>query len=209
MAQTSMVADQEERSRRSLRLKGFDYSQAGAYFVTLVTFQRESLFGDVLERQFVPNQAGKVVQQEWTRTAEIRPGVHLDDYVVMPNHLHAIVIFEHEARVGAHSCAPLRSAITERLYRPPRSLGSLIAGFKSSVTKRINQLRDSPGVPVWQRNYYEHVVRNESELGRIRDYIALNPERWQDDPENPRPVGQVRERERTSSTTSPKGQGSN
>jgi putative transposase len=183
------VAGQDKLSRRSLRLKGFDYSQAGAYFVTLVTFQRESLFGDVLEGRFVSNQAGLLVEQEWTRTTEIRPGVQLDAFVVMPNHFHAILILQEGPNVGAHSCAPLRPAITPRLFRPARSLGSLIAGFKSSVTKRVNELRNSPGVPVWQRNYYEHVVRDEEELRRIREYIALSPENWHQDPENPRQIG--------------------
>lgn len=93
----------------------------------------------------------------------------------MPNHLHGIVVinqFEATVRsVGAHGRAPL--------HRSPRSLGSFIAGFKSAVTKRVNEIRQTPGMPVWQRNYYEHVVRDDTDLRRIREYIVTNVMRWQ------------------------------
>ena len=116
------------------------------------------------------------------RSAEIRPGVKLDVFQVMPNHLHGIVIFDdtsaEEIFVGAHSRAPS--------FRQPRSLGSLIGGFKSAATKRTNQLRGTPGVPVWQRNYYERVIRNDHELQAIRQYIKENPAKWAEDSENPR-----------------------
>ena len=103
----------------------------------------------------------------------------MDVYVVMPNHIHGIVlILEHPAAaVGPHGRAPL--------CRSPRSLGSIIAGFKSVVTRRINQTRGTPGSPVWQRNYYEHVIRSEDELLRTRKYILNNPTGWFEDPDNP------------------------
>ena len=98
--------------------------------------------------------------------------------------MHAIV--EIHDVVGAHSCAPLQPrATTNRLFRPPRSVGSFIAGFKSAATKRVNAHRTAPGLEVWQRNYYEHIIRDDAELARIRQYILDNPAQWDADPENP------------------------
>ena len=122
---------------------------------------------------------GQIAHEEWLRTSRLRPGVELDSFVVMPNHLHGIVMFrDDDARFEdipkwAHSCAPLR--------RGPRSLGALIAGFKAAATKRINALRKTRGKPVWQRNYYEHVIRNEGDLDRIREYIVGLPTMWEED----------------------------
>lgn len=173
-----------DKGRRSLRLRGYDYSQVGMYFITICTYGRELLFGEVVEVEMVVNQMGKVVEEEWLRTPALRPYVTLDEFVVMPNHVHGIIVFSDAGirSVGAHSCAPLQQA---RLQRQPRSLGSLIAGFKSATTKRINNLRGSPGVLLWQRNYHEYVIRNEKDLSRIRDYILTNPLRWELDRENP------------------------
>lgn len=168
--------------RRSIRLKGYDYSQAGAYFVTLCTHNRECLFGKIVDGEMRLNELGHIVCEEWLRSAEIRPEIMLDAFVVMPNHLHGIVIF---TPVGAHGRAPLPSPSPQPPHRKPRSLGSFIAGFKSVVTKRINQTRQTPGIPVWQRNYYEHIIRNQESLARIRRYIADNPAKWDVDPENP------------------------
>lgn len=169
--------------RRSIRLREFDYGQAGAYFVTLCVRDRRCLFGSVKDGEISLSDDGRIVLEEWNRTAEIRSEVRLDETVVMPNHLHGIVVIDGPAAsnglppVGAHGRAPLR--------RAPRSLGSFVAGFKAAVTRRINERRGTPGVPVWQRNYFEHVIRNEVSLGRIRQYIAENPIRWDEDPENP------------------------
>jgi putative transposase len=118
--------------RRSIRLQGYDYAQAGAYFVTICTFQRQSLFGDVIGGEVRLNEYGQIVAAEWSRTSLIRREVALDTYVVMPNHLHAIVVLTNA--VGAHGRAPLHSTTP---HRPPKSLGALIAGFKSAVTKLL------------------------------------------------------------------------
>ena len=168
--------------RRSIRLREYDYAQAGAYFVTLVAHARECLFGRVVEGQTHLSMPGEVVAAEWLRSARIRGEIELDAFVVMPNHVHGIVVIRD---VGAHGRAPLPTA----LRRSPRSLGSFIAGFKSAATKRINAIRGTPGVPVWQRNYYEHVIRDDDDLGRVRRYIAENPLRWDEDPENPNAAG--------------------
>ena len=172
-----MRYDPTKHHRRSIRLLGYDYRQAGAYFVTTVCKDRELVLEDERFRT--------IAEETWLWLAERYEYVDLDEYVVMPNHLHGIVVIRD---VGAHGRAPLPLAP----HRPPRSLGSFVAGFKSAVTKRINEIRDAPGVPVWQRNYYEHVIRDEDDLDRVRRYIAENPLRWEEDPENPseaRPVG--------------------
>jgi len=171
--------------RRSIRLREYDYAQAGAYFVTICTQHRECLFGEVVDGQARLSMPGEVVAAEWLRSARIRGEIELDAFVVMPNHVHGIVVIRD---VGAHGRAPLPSPP----HRPPRSLGSFVAGFKSAATKRINAIRGTPGLPGWQRNYYEHVIRDEDDLDRVRRYIAENPLRWDEDPENQavaRPVG--------------------
>jgi putative transposase len=180
-----MTYDPAKHHRRSIRLRGYDYRQAGAYFVTLVAQQRECLFGHVVGGRMHVNEVGQVVAVEWTRSAEIRREIESDLFVVMPNHLHGVVIIRDNAGVGAHGRAPLQINEPQTPYRPPRSLGSFVAGFKSAVTRRINQIRGTPGLPIWQRNYYEHLVRHERELDAVRRYIEENPLRWDKDPENP------------------------
>ena len=183
-----MTKEPDIRRRRSVRLRDYDYASAGAYFVTICTHGRACLFGDVLDGEMCLNGYGRIVLEEWLRTEVIRQEVALDVFQVMPNHVHGIVLFQPEGPaisyaaesgnvVGAHGRAPLR--------RAPRSLGSLIAGFKSSATRRINETRGAPGAPVWQRNYYEHVIRSEDELDRVRAYTQGNPGKWSEDVENP------------------------
>ena len=158
--------------------QGMITRKRGAYFVTVVTHQRECLFGEIADGQALLTDCGEAVAQEWRRSTKIRREIQLDAFVVMPNHIHGIVIMGGRTAVGAHGRAPL--------HRAPRSLGSFVAGFKSAVTKRINEMRGAPGLPLWQRNYYEHIIRDEDELDRVRQYIVDNQARWEDDVENPR-----------------------
>src|SRR5262249_4014983 len=123
---------------------------------------------------------GGIVDGEWLRTPQVRPEISLDEYVIMPNHFHAIVLISSESRVAAPD-ARLGQAPTEHTGRAPRSLGSLVAGFKATTTRR----RGTPGMPFWQRNYYEHVMRDDRDLNRIRSYIQTNPLRWAEDEYNP------------------------
>ena len=204
--------DPTRHHRRSIRLRGYDYAQPGGYFVTICTYNREPLFGHVENGEMVLNEYGEMVRDEWFRSAEIRGEIELfpDEFVVMPNHIHGIVWivktdepagYGENARptVGAHGRAPTVVRATGRspLQIPParprgpaaRSLGSFVAGLKSAVTKRINEIRGTPGAPVWQRNYYEHVIRNDDALNRIRAYIETNPLRWMLDRENPQREG--------------------
>jgi REP element-mobilizing transposase RayT len=174
-----MTYDPTRHRRRSIRLPAYDYAQPGAYFLTVVTHQRQCLFGEIVDGRVLLGGHGEAVEQEWLRSTQIRREIQLDPFVVMPNHIHGIVIIGEPIDVGAHGRAPL--------HRAPQSLGSFVAGFKSAVIKRINELRGTPGATVWQRNYYERIIRDEEELNRVRQYIADNPARWQQDPENPAP----------------------
>ena len=182
--------------RRSIRLRDYDYTQNGAYFVTLCTHERVCLFGKVVGDAVAVNAWGAIVQAEWARTAVLRPQVELDAFVVMPNHVHGIiVIFGDEKVVDGrrgmmHSAANAKKSVgaTRRVAPtrpngpPSNSLGAIIGQFKSVVTKRIRQLADeNDAVQVWQRNYYEHIIRSEASLDDFRAYIANNPARWRED----------------------------
>lgn len=176
-----MIFNPYSRQRRSLRLQEYDYAQNGAYFITICTHRKHDLFGEITSGKIRLNECGQIVVEEWLKTEVIRREIILDEYIVMPNHFHAIVIIQAACR-GDWPVAPT----SPRAHGPkPESLGALMVGFKSSVTKRINELRQTPGAPVWQRNYYEHVIRDENDLNSIREYIAYNPARWAEDEENP------------------------
>jgi REP element-mobilizing transposase RayT len=172
--------------RRSIRLKAFDYSEAGAYFVTVSTHQRQCLLGEVIDGRVQLTAWGGIVAKCWHAIQEHFPEVEPDAFVVMPNHVHGILIIAPTAPVaaGARHASPLRARGVQ-----PKSLGAVIGSFKSSSPKDIRRLQADPEVGVWQRNYYEHVVRNEASLNRIREYIATNPARWELDRENMRAGG--------------------
>ena len=147
--------DPEKHHRRSIRLGGYDYSQAGAYFVTVCTRNRECLFGEIIDGEMRLNDAGRMVDSEWLNTPRIRPQVELDGYIVMPNHVHGIICVVDDGRGTAR-----RAPTVERFGCPvPGSLPTIVRAFKSAATKQINTLRGTPGTPVWQRNYYEYVIR--------------------------------------------------
>jgi REP element-mobilizing transposase RayT len=175
--------------RHSIRLKDYDYSQAGAYFVTLCAWQRECLFGDIVDGEMQMNALGQVVLDEWNRTPEKRAQVSLDESVVMPNHFHGIIVidgstFDGGNVVGAYCNTPLPS-VHNQLRSPSQTIDAIVRGFKSAVTTQINVIRQNPGCPVWQRNYFERVIRNDAELGRAREYIINNPLKWELDKEHP------------------------
>jgi putative transposase len=169
--------------RRSIRLKDYDYAMAGAYFVTICAHQRRCLFGRIAEFQMRQNAFGSIVEEEWFRSAKIRRSIMLDAFVVMPNHVHGIVIIG-EQNGGTTGRSPDRSAGPAR-----GSLGSFIGNFKAAVSRRIGALAQAPDSPVWQRNYYEHIVRSDRELEQIREYIVLSPAQWANDRQNPARLG--------------------
>jgi len=173
--------DPKIHHRHSIRLKGYDYAQAGAYFVTVVTHGRESLFGEVTGGEMWLNQYGEIVRDEWERAPEIRPEVELGAYVVMPNHIHGILVFHAD---GIYTVGATRRVAPTKTLQSG-SLGAIMAQFKSIVTKRINLLRDTEGSIIWQRNYYDHIIRNQQDLELTWLYIESNPTQWEDDIESP------------------------
>lgn len=180
-----MPYDPQKHHRRSIRLRGYDYTTPGAYFITICTYQRQHLFGAVVDGTMQVNSYGKIVAEEWLRSAQIRQEIALDGWIVMPNHFHSIVIIQ---SVTPSSESKLNLSQVEEKQRKPKSLATLVAGFKMAVTTRINCERQSPGTPVWQRNYYECIIRDQSALERIRQYILSNPLHWKTDqlhPNNP------------------------
>ena len=149
------------------------------------------------------NQIGKIVREEWLKSAQIRAEIELDEYVIMPNHLHGIVVIQNnDWKIGDRvylrdrnivdnkgaSLAPLQGVLRRGISRrrKPRSLSSFVAGFKSSVTKQIKVFCTQPNPRIWQRNYYESIVRNEQHLNQVRQYIIDNPQKWSEDTEKPK-----------------------
>jgi REP element-mobilizing transposase RayT len=175
-----MPHDPLKHHRRSIRLRGYDYSQAGAYFVTICEVNRACIFGQVVDGKMHPNQFGEIVLKWWNELPNYYPPVELDEFVVMPNHMHGIIVI---TDVGAGSSCPNGrhdAAPTEK-----RTLGQLVGHFKFQITKEINQIRDAGYAKVLQRDYYEHIMRNEREWNAIAEYICNNPANWNADLDNP------------------------
>ncbi len=186
-------------NRRSIRLKDYDYSQAGYYFVTICTQKHVCLFGDVLDGQMVLNEVGQYVQGCWQEIPNHFPHVKLDNYCIMPNHIHGIIIIvgpvdDNEIHVGAKNFSPLRRSIPECTSKsfsrqhsmplgPSKTIGSIVRGFKIGVTKWMRQ--HHPGQILWQRNYYEHIIRDERDYNRICKYIETIPLKCEQDSLNP------------------------
>ncbi len=168
-----------QHHRRSIRLKGYDYRQAGAYFITICTKDRSYLFGEVVDGEMRLNEIGQIVVDTWQWLATQYKNIELDAWVVMPNHLHGIIVIADEYCRGGSRTAPTQQ-------RKP--IGRLIGVFKTVSTKHINNIRNTPGLPVYQRNYYEHIIRNEESLTQIRQYLLNNPGQWEFDRENPNAV---------------------
>ena len=160
--------------RRSVRLKNYDYSQNGAYFITLCTYNRKNIFGSIDSGKMNLNSLGMIAQEEWMKSFHIRKELTMDEYVIMPNHLHGIVFLCHTSNKHYRSFGKAFGANNT-------SISSFIAGFKSAVTKRINIMRDTPNGFVWQRNYHEHIIRCDKSLTKIREYTVNNPVTWQED----------------------------
>ncbi len=218
-----MTYNPDIHHRRSIRLKEYDYSNAGAYFITLCSFQRECLFGDVVTGEMRLNDIGLMVRECWQKTAAHFPYLEMDEFVVMPNHFHAIMFITkflgaepvgakqvppaspvfgvHVEKQGVYKnpgeadeafASPLRETVRESFPMPQGtlagSLGAVMQNFKSVSTRKINKLRQNPGCPVWQRNFYERVIRDDKELTSAREYIRNNPLQWDLDSDNPKRI---------------------
>jgi len=192
-----MNYDPEIHHRRSIRLPGYDYSQAGAYFVTIVAQGRVALFVKVVDGEMRLNRYGEIVQAAWLDLPRHYGHVELGAFVVMPNHVHGIIILNETSRGGsvldesvepvetAASKAPLLGATKTRPYGKRHGLLEIVRAFKAFSARRINLLRSGEGTPVWQRNYYEHIIRNQQDLELTWLYIESNPAQWNTDNENP------------------------
>lgn len=211
--------------RRSIRLKGYDYSSEGLYFITICCHNKVCLFGHVMNGAMVLNEYGQIAFNEWMKTPEIRPNVELGEFIVMPNHIHGIIRITrrgelHSPNIESHSPnCELHSPNIEsntpdfggdsrgvlntpdfmgesvspnsegecnspqryspRLQGPSQTIGAIVRGYKSAVTKKLNEL--GVGRKVWQRDYYEHIIRNEQSYYNISKYIVNNPSKWWDD----------------------------
>jgi putative transposase len=183
--------------RRSVRLKDYDYASEGMYWVTLCIQGRRTILGSVDDEAMHLSDLGQIVEAEWKRIPLAFPHAELDEFQVMPNHLHGIIMFDRRPElVGANN--PRHDVASEGQthiagYSPSSvqptgtvsgSLAAVIQNFKKNTGRVINRIQRSPGKPVWQRNYYEHIIRSEEELERLREYIVLNPSRWAFDQEN-------------------------
>lgn len=182
-----MTVNPHSHHRRSIRIKEYDYTSPGAYFVTLVTYQRDCLFGEIRDAKMASNDLGSIADECWRAIPDHFPFVELGAYVIMPNHVHGIIVIRES--VGARHVCP--SGYASSLQNTPRgpaphSLGTIVGSYKSAITRRIG--REQNATSIWQRNYYEHIIRDDKDLQRITDYIEMNPSWWDDDYENPNPT---------------------
>lgn len=173
--------DSQKHNRQSIRLKGYDYSQPGYYFVTICVADRYCLFGKIVDEQIILNEYGQIAKKEWVRTEKLRDNVRLDEYVVMPNHIHGIIIITYQNNSKGVLQYALADELENKFRSPSNNVGAIVRGYKSTVTKQINELNNQPGDKVWQRNYYDHIIRSKNELNKIRTYIRENPRNWEND----------------------------
>ncbi len=172
-----MKFNPDRHYRRSIRLSGYDYSNSGAYFLTVCSKYRECLFGEIQGEEISLTTAGEIVQKTWLELPNRFTSVELDAFIVMPNHIHGIMVFDDDKKgvgllnQGAASGAP--------------TVGNFMRAFKSISAVHINKELGREGLSLWQRNFYERIIRNEKELNSIRHYIDNNPAKWADDENNP------------------------
>jgi putative transposase len=170
--------DSQKHHRRSIRLKEYDYAQPGGYFVTIVTYQRDLFFGEIMDEEMVLNDFGKIADECWRAIPEHFPNVELGAYVVMPNHVHGIITIT-DGRGTIY-----RAPTQEQFQKPVTgSIPTIIRTYKSAVTRIIGREHNTTGI--WQKNYYEHIIRNHEDWDRIHRYIESNPSMWAEDEENP------------------------
>jgi len=209
-----MPYDRELHHRRSIRLRGYDYTAAGMYFVTICVQDRACLLGNIVDGKMRLSTFGQVADRCWQAIPHHFADVSLDAHVVMPNHVHGIIVIQGsaaanrasaspaevpsaaDAHVGAQHAAPLHAPQQGSRAQPsqangprhtlptgvaPRSLGAIVRAFKAAVTREVNGIRDAPGAPLWQRNFWEHIIRNADEYERIYTYVISNPGLWRED----------------------------
>ncbi|MDT8442481.1 MAG: transposase [Desulfuromonadales bacterium] len=179
-----MAFNPEIHHRRSIRLRDFDYATAGAYFITVCAHERQCTFGDIVDGVVGLNEMGGMVRDCWTAVPGHFGQCALDEFVVMPNHFHGIIQIV-GARFIAPACAGAMTDKTKGAMNRAPTVGEIVRAFKARCTHTINHHRQTPGAPVWQRNYYERIIRNDRELAETRQYIAANPAQWHNDENRP------------------------
>ncbi len=172
-----MKFDPDKHHRRSIRLKDYDYTQSGAYFVTICTHQRQCLFGNIIGNDMQLNRLGECIQACWQKLPHQFLHLELDAFIIMPNHIHGILILNDRAAELVQ--------IPQSHGTKPGSIAAIVQNFKSVSSRRVNRLRQCSDSSVWQRNYYEHIIRDDNSLNAIRRYIHHNPQQWAEDAENP------------------------
>lgn len=172
-------------NRQSNRLQGYDYSSPGYYFVTIVSHNRLLIFGEIISGEVQLSQIGKIVENCWQAIPLHFKSVSLDAYVIMPNHLHGIVKINEKRNVGATHASPFLSKGPDSIPKgpSPQSLCAIIGSYKSAATKRTHKAGLINGQSIWQRNYFEHIIRDDEDYERIIEYIQTNPLNWEMDEE--------------------------
>ena len=194
-----------DKNRHTTRYKEYDYSKPGFYFITICTHNKKDIFGkikdieindNISEPEMILNDTGKIVNEEIINAALIRKEIRIDNFVIMPNHIHVIVEILSEEYVGANGNSPLSIITPKNDYKrancrlplqnkmKPKSISSFVSGFKASVTRRMKKISNDENITIWQRNYFDRIIRNDVELNKIRDYVISNPSNFKNDMEN-------------------------
>ena len=185
---------QQSYTRRNTnRIPQHNYAEPGYYFITICTENRRQLFGTIENDKIILNDIGNMVDVWWQKIFERYQNILIDEYIIMPNHIHGII-----NNVGAGFPRPksfygdndINNKINGHGNRAP-TIGNIIAYFKYQSTKQINKIQNNPGIKVWQRNFYDHIIRNDKSLNKIREYIINNPATWNNDIENPNRTGNI------------------
>jgi len=197
--------------RRSMRLKGYNYAQKGSYFITINCKNRIPLLGEIIDRKMVLSDFGHIAFKEWLRTPEVRPNTELGAFVIMPDHIHGIIIIREDVsgwiypaelhdlndfsdrgvlhpprsadkdQGGCNTPRSLSDSSRQSFLSPSQTLGAILRGYMGTVTSQINKLRNMPGEKIWQRNYHDHIIRNKWDYHRISRYMINNPLHWEND----------------------------
>ncbi|MEN8241890.1 MAG: transposase [Chloroflexota bacterium] len=174
-----MKLNPEKHERKTTRLRGFDYSQAGYYFITICTHKRFCCLGDVADGEMEVSEAGEIVQEVWGKLPQHYFYMCLDEFIIMPNHVHGII------QLTEKNSIPGRGGFRNPPLQPRHGLPEIVRGFKTWSARRINQLCGTLGEKFWQRSFYDHIIRDEDDLDNTRRYIRDNPLKWEYDQENP------------------------
>jgi putative transposase len=183
-AKSSIIKMNQNKNRKTIRLKEYDYSEPGDYFITICTQNRECLFGEVVDGEMILNEVGKIVEEEILKTQEVRKYIFIEIFQVMPNHVHLVITILCDDCRGTARRAPT----VEHFGKPTiNSIPTIIRSLKSAISNRIHKTGYSGYI--FQRNYHEHIIRNEKSYDEIYDYILSNPSKWDEDRNNPKNFG--------------------